>query len=230
MYSWKINGQEEMTQQWFWYSVNSGAPQSINTLGAPIVSQPAANILDLTYAGLGFNIKIDYTLTGNPTGSYVADMGESYSIINTSLTSPLNMAFYKYTDFNLQNGQGGPNSVSITKNGLGLYNDAIQTSAHMTAYSELGNVPGSQEAEANVEFNTLSKLNGASPLLLDNVANAGPGAVTSAFEWDRSIAPNTTVQMSTDDYIQSTVPEPSVLALIPAGLALLALGKRRLRA
>ncbi len=235
MNSWTINGQQEMTQQWFWYSLGpvgvSTPPASIDTLALSVQSQPTANTLDLSFLGPGFTISVDYTLTGSAPGVYKSDMGEAISIQNNT-SSPLLMEFYKYQDFNLQNGQGGSNTVNIYGNPLG-YNSAVQTSALMTALSDIVLAPGSQEAEASTEFLTRNRLNnGVGPVILNNVTTAGPGNVTSAFEWDLNIGPGGTALISEDDLVESSsmIPEPSVLALIPAGFALLALAKRRLRA
>jgi len=230
MNSWTINGQQEMTQQWFWYSVGSTAPASIDTLALTGDTLSGGSAGQLQYASLAnnFTVSINYTLSGTAPGTYVSDVGEQISIQNNN-ASPLTMEFYKYTDFDLQAGQGGLNTVEMSQNLFtGLWNDAYQFSAHMTAASEIGVVPGSTLAEAALLPQTLSELNnGSTPVVLNDNAVAGPGAVTSAFQWDLTIPGLGTAVMSTDDIVQS-VPEPSVFGLITAGgLALSAWQRRR---
>lgn len=232
MDSWTINGQQQMTQQWFWYSIGPvggpmSAPSSLDTLVLVGDTQPQPNLLDLTYQGAGgaFTINVDYTLTGSALGVYHSDMGASISIQNNT-GAPFQMSFYKYSDFNLQNGAGGPNTVSISGNILG-YNSAVQYNQFMTAISDVVAAPSANEAEAHYLYTTLNKLNnGIAPVTLDDTTLAGPGAVTSGFQWDFTVPGGGTSLISTDDYVESSfVPEPSLLTLFPAGAIALFGGK-----
>ena len=144
MNSWTINGQQEMTQQWFWYSVGSTAPASIDTLALTGDTLSGGSASQLQYASLAnnFTVSINYALSGTAPGTYVSDVGEQISIQNNN-ASPLTMEFYKYTDFDLQAGQGGLNTVEMSQNLFtGLWNDAYQFSAHMTAAQRNRRCPG----------------------------------------------------------------------------------------
>jgi len=88
--------------------------------------------------------------------------------------------------------------------------------------------PGATHGEAEPFGVTLGKLNSGGPVTLsDNNGPEGPGAVTWALEWDFNIAPGNTAIISKDKYLDVLVPEPSALALLGAGLALLAVRRSR---
>jgi len=53
MNSWTVlGGQNQLNQQWFWYSVNGSAPQPINTIGGLTTTPNGANDLTVTYQKL----------------------------------------------------------------------------------------------------------------------------------------------------------------------------------
>ncbi len=228
MYSWNVDGVNQLYQQWFWYALGpvGGAtpPASIDTLALANDNQPTANTLNLGYLGAGFGINVGYTLTGGAPGSGVSDIGESISIQNHTATTLL-MSFYEYSDFDLNNTIGGQNVMISGPHGRPGFNDAFQTLGPLSL-SETVVTPPANEAEANVEGgpgSTLAKLNnGVAPVVLDNNL-ATAGAVTWAFEWDLVIAPGGTALISKDKYLQTTaVPEPSVLAFASASLGMVA--------
>jgi hypothetical protein len=83
--------------------------------------------------------------------------------------------------------------------------------------------PGSAFAEAALVPQTINKLNSGLPnLVMNGNANAGPGPVTSTFQWNLDIAPGGTALISEDDNISSAptlTPEPSVYALLTLSIA-----------
>jgi hypothetical protein len=60
---WSVNGQNQLNQQWFWYRIDGGAQQSIDTIGAPTLVTNA-NTLTTTYANPNLSVAITYTLNG----------------------------------------------------------------------------------------------------------------------------------------------------------------------
>jgi PEP-CTERM motif len=226
MFAWNVDGVNQLNQQWFWYALGATAPRSIDTLGLAGLNQLAPNSLDTLYAGAGFNVDVKYILTGGAPGSGVSDIGETIRIQNMT-GSALNFHFYQYSDFNLS---GTPNgdSIDLSKNGQGMFNDAYQTKGAL-ALTETVASPGANHGEAALAGVTLAELNnGVNPVTLSDVAFAGPGNVTWAFEWDLNIAGGGTAIISKDKYLQVTfVPEPATVGLISLGLLAGALYRRR---
>jgi len=226
MNSWRVEGINELNQQWFWYAIGNNAPASIDSISPAVATQSAPNTLTTSYARTGFNMSVGYTLTGGdvvPAGqTAVADMGESIQINNTS-TSPLSFHFYEYSDFDLQ-GVPGPDNVTLSGSPRG-WNDAFQTYGTL-GLTETITTPPANHAEAANEYATLAKLNGGAPVVLNDNPSA-VGNVTWAFEWDLVINPGTSAVISKDKYLQvQVVPEPSAIALVSLGLAAFALRRR----
>jgi hypothetical protein len=213
-----LAGQNQLAQQWFWYRVGNTVPQSIDTISSPHNTLVGLNNLTTTYSSLNFNISISYGLVGNGVGS--SDISEGIQIQNTS-SSTLNISFFQYSHFTLLGETNG--------NTLAMGNSLAYQNNGQTAIQEGIIAPNASAYEANTyggPNDTRSKLNGTSGLVLNNNANAS-GDVTWAFEWDLSIAPGSVFDINKDKVLSiSTVPEPSVLGLIPTGFAVFALRRR----
>jgi len=69
MYQWLINGQNQLSQQWFWYRVGNDASgqHSIDTIGG-LTHAENANTVDATYTAPNFSIELIYTLNGGAAG------------------------------------------------------------------------------------------------------------------------------------------------------------------
>ncbi len=238
MFHWGIQGQNQLQQQWFWYGIGNGPVNSIDTLGAPVVTPKGPNEAILTYTVPGLlSISVDYVLTGGAVvaaGQHAnADIGESIRILNLS-ANPLPLHFYQYSFFNL-NGLSS-DIVSLGQNARGLYNEALQTSGGV-ALSETVTTPGADRGEVAPLGATLAKLNGGGPVTLGPPffsGPIGPGAVTWAFQWDfvgganNLLMPGGSALISKDKYLDIIiVPEPSVLALLALGTLGVAFLKRR---
>lgn len=226
MFDWIVDGSDQLAQQWFWFRVGAaGGEAPINTISAPSIVTPTARNLSTTYNNPGaYSVKVDYQLNGATPGSGTSGMNESVTILNQS-ASPLSFHFYQYTDFDLV---GGPNSVQLSKNNFtGLYSTADQVAPGITFQESLV-TPGANHGEATLFPATLNSLNDGNPTTLTDVNTAGPGDTAYAFEWDLTIAANSSFVINKSLSLQLTpVPEPSALALISVGLAGLALRKRR---
>jgi len=230
MFYWAVQGQNQLQQQWFWYGLGAGAVHSIDTISAPVLSQPNARELISTYISPGlFSVSIDYLLTGGSVvgaGQHgVADIGETIKIVNLS-GGVLPYHFYQYSYFNLD-GQNN-DIVQLGTNGRGLYNDALQQNDSI-ALTETVTTPGANHGEVGPVGATLAKLNGGGPVLLNAGSGPiGPGAVTWALEWDLNIAPGGSAIISKDKYLDVVIiPEPSLLALLGFGGVAFCLGRRR---
>src|SRR5580658_5834308 len=60
MNSWTVlGGQNQLQQQWFYYSINSGAVNPINALGL-LGDTTTANSLDVLYGNSQLSVEVDY--------------------------------------------------------------------------------------------------------------------------------------------------------------------------
>jgi hypothetical protein len=223
MFSWSVDGAQQLFQQWFWYRLGAvGGESSIDTISAPSILRPTANSATLGYNNAGYNLSVVYNLSGGNAGSGASSLTEQITFNNTS-TGGLTLHFFQYSDFDLAGNLNG-DTVTLGKNPLGLFNYALQTKGSV-ALSETSVTPGANHGEANTYPNTLNSLNDANPTTLSD--NAGPitGDATWAFEWDTTVNPGGSFIISKVLTLQ--VPEPSSLALLSLGLAACALYRRR---
>lgn len=227
MYNWSVGGQNQLNQQWFWYAIGSGAPQSIDSIGLVSYTTPNGlngNEVSALYQNSQLSLTIDYVLSGGGVGSGSADITESITVKNTSGGS-IDFHFYQYSDFNLL-GDGSADSVQLF--GMpGSWNFVDQT-AGSSGIGEAIVAPDANHGEAAYFGTTLAELNGLSALTLNDHPNAGPGDVTWALEWDPTIANGAVFDLSKDKslFIQ-VVPEPSTVAFIALGLGAWGLARRR---
>ena len=231
MYNWSVNGENQLFQQWFWYRVGAGGPESaINTISAAAIVPTGLNEATITYANAQLSIRVDYTLSGSAPGTGHAQMGESITINNLS-SGPLDFHFFQYSDFDL-NGDPGGDTVQVFKNLNGKYYEADQ-SRGVNSFSETtatggdpGQPPGADRAEANFYPGTLNSLNDGGPTTLNNIQGPlGTGDVTWAFEWDTTLAQGGSMVISKLKTLD--VPEPGTLALAGLGLTILLTLRRR---
>jgi hypothetical protein len=233
MFNWRVNGVNQLAQQWFWFRLGStGGQSSIDTL--PLLSATLSDTdgdpsdtqkdtLSLSYGSTtGLQINVRYTLRG--TASSGSDMQEQINITNNGSTT-LDLHFFQYTNFTLNNNQPtaadtvtlvNSNTVRQSRNGGPLVSETVTTPA--ANHYELGLTTDSP--------NTHFRLNNVNGLTLsDGATTRGPGDATWAFEWDRSLAPGATLQISKDKNL--AVPEPGTLTLIATGFAGLAFLRKR---
>jgi hypothetical protein len=237
MNNWSVlGGQNQLNQQWFWYSIGGVTAQPINTIGGLTVTPNAygldgLNDVTVTYANSQLSVNVEYVLSGNGASSGSADMEEYLSIKNTG-TSPFSLNFYQYSNFNLL---GQPNTVNISgipfdpSNPFSGYTGATQTTGGLggNGIAEVIDVPYANYAEAATLGQTLGEL-GAGPYTLND--NTGPvtGDVTWAFEWNAMLNPGEMLDITKDKGLSvQIVPEPSTIALMVFGLASLGLARRR---
>jgi len=221
--AWNVDGVNQLYQQWFWYRIGStGGQSSIDTISPPVVNLIAPEQVDITYANNQLRVQIEYDLTGGSPGSGTADLSEIVRITNLS-GAPLSLHFFQYSDFDLGGNFDG-DSVTLTRN------LALQTKPGIEL-SESVVTPGASRLEADLFPNTLLNLNNTAGYNLNNVAAAGPGDVTWAYQWDRVLGVDGTYIISKDKHLEAIpIPEPSTLAIAGlAGLGLIGYGYRRTR-
>jgi hypothetical protein len=227
MYQWSVDGNNYLAQQWFWYRIGTTGPEaSINTLSLTSVTNLGSELFT-TYNGTNFTVSVTYTLNGSAPGNGSSHINESINVANTSGGS-LDMHFFQFSHFTL----AGANTVTLGRGGFGNnFDEAFQTGgggAALTENVDAVNTPGANHGEAAFFPQTLNELNDAFPTTLNDHTNAGPGDVTWALEWDKTLTASgigSSLLISKDKYLQ--VPEPAVVALISLGLTVCAFRRRR---
>ena len=227
---WSVDGVNQLAQQWFWYRIGSvGGESSIDTLSAASGGTTSANAATISYAGSnGLMVSIATFVTGGANGSGASGWQETLTVSNTSSQS-MDLHFFQYADFDLQGTPGG-DTVNFDNS-----NDVLQskiTGGTVSTVAETGVTPTPNHHEGNFFNNTLASLNNASPTTLSDLPGLntlfGPGDVTWAYEWDRTLSPGGSFQISKPMSINVTpVPEPSTLALLGFGAACLSVRARR---
>lgn len=227
MYSWGVNGQSQLFQQWFWFRVGGGPEASIDTIASRTAFQANNANLTATYFGNGFNIRIDYTLLGGAVGSGTSDIIENISVINTSATSPLTgFHFFQYSNFDLL-GTALGDTVTISGDSAGGFWQATQTEGSI-GLSETITIPYANHAQAGAPGTLLGVLNDAGASTLNDTTLTYTGDAAWAFQWDFDIAAGSTYDVIKDKRLQlPAVPEPSSLALLSIGALAFALRRQR---
>lgn len=227
MHWWDVDGvNNQLQKQWFYYRVGSGLAQSINTISTAVVNYSTLNSLGVTYTSAGsFSLSVEYSLTGGGIGSGNGDMLETIGIINLGATS-LDFHLFQYSNFDLL-GTPGNDSVGIAFNGSG-YDSAVHWEG---AYGISEGIvsPEANRAEANLYSNTETSLMTVAGYNLNNNLTQLNGDVTWAFQWDNEIAVNNGLFIFKDKSMSiAPIPEPSSMALLALGMAVIGLKTRRL--
>ena len=228
-YSWNVDGVSQLYQQWFWFRVGNTAESSIDTIPIGVQGATDANFdgfndtLFTAYNGAGFTLHLRYGLNGGNFGSGAADLSEQISIHNNT-ASNLDFHFFQYSDFDLQGNISTDSAVFSNAN-------TVQQVNGSNRISETVVTPVASHRELGFYPSILNSLNDGLPTTLSDTpigVVVGPGDLSWAYQWDVTIAPNATFQISKDKNLHLIVPEPSSIALAAFGFAgLMAWGWRR---
>lgn len=222
MNSWVVDGVNHLTQQWFWYRAGPmGMEESVSTLQlvSAVLSDgdldPGHERLAVTYAGLGFTLQLDLTLTGGAVGSGASDLLEVISFQKTG-QEDLEFHFFQYADFDL-NGDALDDSVAITGG-----NTAQQSDGNVISESVVTGPPDHHQVD--VFSNILDALNDSD---VDDLNDAsGPvrdDNLTWAFQWDFTLGDDGVIISKN----KNLVPEPGALTVLVAGTLLTLLRRKR---
>ena len=228
--NWSINGQNQLSQEWFWVRTGStGGQSSIDTLGAPSIT-----LYDTTGDGLndtailaygpsnGLQITITYGLSGGQPGSETSDLADTIDISNDG-TSSQTYHFFQYANFNLGDSTSGQvATISAANTAVDLGNGwRVQTVVS----------PPSSEYEANVYPNLLNGIsNSATACTLSDATTSTLGNGEWGFEWDMTLKAGGSYVISGDQNVTENiqaVPEPADGAIAVLGLSGLCLMRPR---
>ena len=226
--SWEVDGVNQLYEQAFWYRVGNGPEESLHSL--PVSAEGTSDVnfdgddetLFVRYDGVGFNIEVLYTLDGGNPGSKASDLAEQISINSTS-SSALDFHFFQYTDYDLEG--------SVTSDtGLFTNANAVRQSSPGARLTETVITPVPSHRELSEYSSIRDRLTDGLPTTLSDTpaigTTIGPFDMTWAFQWDFSLPPNSTFQISKDKNLKA-IPEPASLSLF--GLCGLAMLVRRRR-
>jgi len=236
--SWTVDTSpvNQLDSEWFYYSINGGAAQPINSLGLVPGSDTVTggNVLSATYNNGSISVQIGFTLSGSGSGSGQAALTANLlTVTSTSDLTSLNV--YEYANFNLL--QSYDNGISISPSytapppfGTLLGYNGIQQTSGSTALSETIGSPLAEFAEAGTTTQILNDITAGGNLTGPVSVTATPDTdVAWGLEWSyQGIAAN---QMETVLQNQTlsiaTVPEPSSIAMIALGLGACGFLRRR---
>jgi hypothetical protein len=208
MFSWAVDGTNQVYQQWFWLRQGGSGPQiSFDQLGKPLGLAYTATNVSFFYLTPGLNVNLGYVLEGGPPGTFASHIVESITIKNTS-NAPVTLHIFDYADFDLAGVLAGdtvsfPNTNTVLQRGKGM----------MLTESVQG--PAPNYWEASWYSITLDEIQGGAPVTLsDRVINPTPGDQTDAYQWDVILGAGQTFEINLTHDLQ---PEPVSLGIVREG-------------
>ncbi|HLH54950.1 MAG TPA: hypothetical protein VKY92_15170 [Verrucomicrobiae bacterium] len=197
VYSWTVDGIEQMSQQWFWIQSGTNTTQvSIDQVATALGETITASSASFDYYTPGLIAKLSFLLQGGPPGSHASTLVESVSLQNTTNTAST-IHFYGYTDFDLGGSTDG-DTVSFPAANL-----ALQQGKSMSATQTLGG-PVPNFWEASWYALSLDSLQGPTHAVLSDKLNPPlAGDQTFAFQWDLAVPAGQSMILSFTNNIQS---------------------------
>ncbi len=228
MNNWTVDsdpGVNQLDQQWFWYSVNTGTgwstPQSIDQIG-DFSDSVNGSTLDVFYQNSTLEVALAYTLTGSGGGSGGAVLSESVNVLNLS-SSGFEINFWQYGHFNLL--QNGQNIVNIGGS-AGAYSFVSQsTTVGGNGMQETLNNPYANYAEAGDPTTVMNDVSHGNQL--NGTTFAGPGDEAWGLEWsDTDASGNLWNVLQGENMSITPTPEPGSICLFALGLGACGLARR----
>ncbi len=226
--NWNVDGVDYAKNQWFYYRVGSGPESPLQS----ITSSPAVAItslssfarLNLTYANSSYSVLTSLRLTGNTPGSGRSQLNEDITVSNLS-GSPLDLHFFQYSDFDLFGTTGGQSVQFYQNSANSQYYKAVQNDGTRTVTETVNStIFPIGHFEAALFNDTLSSLTDGTPTTLNDVTSAGVGDVSFSYQWDVTLAPGASFQLSK---LIEIVPEPSSMAILALAGISMTLYRRR---
>lgn len=198
---WTVDDRDRLFQNQYWYRVGSTGGESVlSSLNLTGVTQTAPNKISLGYAGIGFEIGIDYLLDGGADGSGRSSLTQNISIRNTG-SSLLDFHLFNYTDLDLD--AAGDDTAIIGQNGARVFDS-------LTSAREV--VTKANRYQVSPIFDILNGLTDNNPTDLSNLSGPLTGDSAYAFQWDFNLASSEIFSISSTKYISPvTVPEPATI-------------------
>jgi len=214
--SWSKSGANELALQTLYYSVNGG-PVTQLTGAAVTTSSGFSSSITAAYSITG-GISINNTLTIN--GS---TLGESIQFSNLG-ASAVNMKIFQFSDFVLGGaGAAGSQSVNMIAASGGGYATANQTGGGLGLGFQ-GQAPGfATLVQANGSGAPFGPFVGVGTDLNNTTLSALNTFAVFGYEFSGSVAQGNLLTVSETAAFPIAVPEPSVVALISAGMSILGL-------
>ena len=216
MYSWSVEGTNQMAKQWYWFRIGNVAEHSIDWISAPSVSQQTPDQAKITYASqsLGLSVQLTYMLVGADWGSGTSEIGEAVLLKNTGST-PMDLHLFEYTNFDL-NGTAANETASLVNTSTIQQTDG----AYVLTQGFVGVNSGTPSRwEINQVPVLLSELNDGIATNLAKATSPLTGDIEFAFQWDFNIGPGGSVSIGKDMLLENVVPEPA--SLLPLGVGLI---------
>ena len=226
--NWNVDDVDYAKNQWFYYRVGSGPESPLQS----ITSSPAVAItslssfarLNLTYANSSYSVLTSLRLTGNTPGSGRSQLNEDITVSNLS-GSPLDLHFFQYSDFDLFGTTGGQSVQFYQNSANNQYYKAVQNDGTRTVTETVNStIFPIGHFEAALFNDTLSSLTDGTPTTLNDVTSAGVGDVSFSYQWDVTLAPGASFQLSK---LIEIVPEPSSMAILALAGISMTLYRRR---
>lgn len=224
---WTINGVNQLQQQWFYYSVGTGTLNSIDTISpwtAPTITGGNNPTLSETYANSGISLTAAFQLQSGLVGAANSSLATTITIDNPSAVSET-YHFYQYSDFGLGGTTANQNvQFAGTTAPYKVTQTALTGGPLIGQLTSISGGSGDTVEEAAGTSN-FGLANGNPAPNFSSSSHSASGSATYAYEIDVTVASGSSVIISE---IQ-TVPEPSNVSLLFAGLAgFAAIGRRGL--